>query len=117
MDRRTLLARAGAVMAVAAIAPSTFARAASWNAMPILWGDGVHDDSPGLQALIDGKPVDVRNGSARYEGSWFLAHGTYRVSAPLRFSQSSEVTITSSRFIRDPAHDGAIIEVDGGVNP
>lgn len=30
------------------------------SVVPILWGDGVHDDSDGLQALLNSEPVEIR---------------------------------------------------------
>lgn len=32
------------------------------EAVPQLWGDGVHDDAGGLEALFNGRPVEVMNG-------------------------------------------------------
>jgi hypothetical protein len=32
--------------------------------LPIMWGDGIHDDSAAFQALIDGRPVERRDGIA-----------------------------------------------------
>lgn len=48
--------------------------------VPTLWGDGIHDDAPGLQALFDRKPVTImrdeivvqRAGIVRVEGGRFL---------------------------------------------
>lgn len=30
--------------------------------LPILYGDGSHDDTPAFQAHLDGKPYQLRNG-------------------------------------------------------
>lgn len=32
-----------------------------WQAAPVFWGDGVHDDTAAIQAALDGKPF--RNGN------------------------------------------------------
>lgn len=52
----------------------------------ILWGDGIHDDTLALQALIDGKTVKRRDGStfARYHnGAILLRYGVFAVSSPI----------------------------------
>lgn len=51
----------------------------------ILWGDGIHDDAAALQALIDGKPVDVRHrGFHRSEsGRVLVADAQILVSKPI----------------------------------
>lgn len=63
VSRRSFLG--GALMIAAA---SLVPVAAFTNPVPILWGDGEHDDAPALQALIDGKPFEVA-------GSGFIARG------------------------------------------
>ena len=91
LSRRGFL---GAMLAVAA-APA-IVKASSL--MPIyvpkpailtLWGDGVHDDTLALQALIDGKDV-VRHDGATFmrhpDGSIYLASGTFAISSAIVFS-------------------------------
>lgn len=47
----------------------------------ILFGDGVHDDTAGLQAHIDGKPVvDQRTGRSVTQ----IPPGEYRITATLQ---------------------------------
>lgn len=53
--------------------------------MPRLYGDGYHDDTPALQALIDGKPV-MFDGAVRYPdqpGTLHLPSGTFRFDGPI----------------------------------
>jgi len=33
---------------------------------PVLWGDGVHDDLPAIQGLVDGRPVVRPDGTPVY---------------------------------------------------
>lgn len=64
MERRTWLRRA-AIIAAGAVAADQLELLdrlaprrlfAAWPALPTLWGDGVHDDWPALQAAVDGRP-------------------------------------------------------------
>jgi hypothetical protein len=65
----------------------TGATAATVQAMLKLWGDGIHDDTAALQALVDGREV-MFNG-APYDGRTGLgvrlpaAH--YKVTSPVRY--------------------------------
>lgn len=66
MRRRRFLRTLGAALAIAGIAVGPAALILGKKETPFslgipkLWGDGVHDDSPALQALIDGKSVEYR---------------------------------------------------------
>lgn len=54
MDRRSFLGGSLALAGSLLVVPVTKVLAA--NPVPTIWGDGIHDDSPGLQALFDGEP-------------------------------------------------------------
>lgn len=54
MNRRGLL---GVILAAAAAPAIAMAAGGAPQGAIILWGDGVHDDTPGFQALIDGDRV------------------------------------------------------------
>lgn len=63
LSRRSFLRGTVAVASAAVIMnPADFLAA---RQIPIICGDGVHDDTAGLQALLDGLPVDIRNDCAR----------------------------------------------------
>ena len=67
----------------------------------VLWGDGVHDDSIALQALIDGKDVVRHDGATftrRADGAIYLASGTYALSSALKLTGDGH-TITGCNFI------------------
>ncbi len=69
----------GSLLAIGA-APA-IARAESlmplWIHRPILWADGINDDAPALQALIDGNPVIDRKGvSSASKGGLTIRHAT-----------------------------------------
>jgi hypothetical protein len=55
MDRRSFLRGTLALGGTLAVAPVA-AKILIPPELPIIWGDGIHDDAPGLQALFDGKP-------------------------------------------------------------
>jgi len=54
---------------------------------PIIYADGVNDDTAGLQALFDGKPFRVRNTAIvamHRHGRTILSGGHYLISDTLR---------------------------------
>lgn len=61
VSRRSFLGGALTIAAASLVPVVAFT-----DPVPVLWGDGVHDDAPALQALIDGKPFEVA-------GSGFIA--------------------------------------------
>ena len=66
-----------------------------------LWGDGVHDDQPALQALLAGGVVVDRRGQLirPRNGTIYLPSGTYAVGASTRIDkQSVPMVMTDSRF-------------------
>lgn len=86
LSRRGFLTGVIAVGAVAALP-------ALASDMPILYGDGVHDDTAALQAFIDGKPV-IRDGVVyRCDGDEpvVLHGGIYEISDTLVFDNSAKL--------------------------
>lgn len=57
-----------------------------------LWGDGAHDDTAALQALINGQPV-LFNGQpyGASTGGVLVPGGVFQVSAPVVFSGQNTV--------------------------
>jgi hypothetical protein len=45
------------------------------QAIPCILGDGIHDDGPGLNALINGRPVNILS-----EGTRILENGIIKIS-------------------------------------
>jgi len=88
ISRRSLLA-GFAVCAAASAAPALATR----FDYPTLYGDGVRDDTAGLQALIDGKPVYLADGSLHSPTNHIRA-GSYTINEPLSFT----VTGSGLRF-------------------
>lgn len=97
MERRKLL---GAMLA--AFAAPAIVRAESLMALPpqrlVLWGDGVHDDTKALQALLDGKRVLRPDGSAMPgpvigAGSYVLSDTIYVPPGVFRITGSSFIGV------------------------
>ena len=72
LSRRSFLAGVISASCVASIA-------GSFAALPVIVGDGVHNDGPGLNALFNGDPVSI------------LADG-------VRIANNGEIWVTNGRF-------------------
>lgn len=95
LSRRSFLGGA-LVLAVATQLPGA---ALARSEVPWLWGDGMHDDTAGLQAMLDGKPVYVvkdREVITAAEGQPIsFSGGQYRISETIVFRRRA--------FVRDLA--------------
>lgn len=72
-------------------------------AIPILYGDGEHDDAPALQALVDGKPVDASRDKAATvhpDGSFVLASGTYLIRRTVRIPKGGPRGLITHSWIK-----------------
>ncbi|MEQ9565484.1 MAG: hypothetical protein RLN85_06670 [Pseudomonadales bacterium] len=61
---------------------------------PVLWGDGVHDDTSALQALLDGEVVEFANPSTASGAGWSenifrMPGGIFRLSKGVEFKGKS----------------------------
>lgn len=64
--------------------------------LPVIWGDGIHDDAPGLNALLADEAFEVeRGGFTALDG--VIRGGIFRLSAPLVIKRSN-VLIDSCVF-------------------
>lgn len=87
------IVRAGSLMPVVQTASGLLLPAAA----VILWGDGVQDDRPGLQALLNGERVVRQDGS---QVTSLLIGGTYLVGSTINVNASSrQGVITHAHFI------------------
>jgi hypothetical protein len=96
LHRRSLLTAALAALAAPAIvrAESLMRLPPRRLLVPVLWGDGLHDDTAALQLLID---------NARGQDIEFPP-GTYKISSPLRFDHSH---VNGNRALVRPRPDFA----------
>ena len=95
VSRRLFLGGALA-LAGAAVLAETEALAS----VPRIVGDGVHDDTAGLQALLNGAPVRIENDvvSVPAEGVILLQAGTYLITNPLLIGRDN-VHLSGGRLI------------------
>lgn len=79
--------------------------------IPMIWGDGVHDDWEGMQTLFDGKPVKLLSGDTFTPGpSPTLRGGSYLLSRPLKLVDKSHVNLFDMTLTAD--HDGPVLSMD-----
>lgn len=112
MNRRHFFGSlAGAAAAVAISAYATDSLAAS--SVPILRGDGAHDDTVALQAMLNGRDVMRPDGTLMCGSDHIvLPPGQYAVSSTLWISRPSY--IMNSKFIA--VHDGLFLDGKSGVD-
>lgn len=67
--------------------------------LPVIYSDGIHDDTLGLNAMFLGEPFDVENEGV-IAANGMIRHGNFRISAPLVVAREdfwmSESTIALS---------------------
>jgi hypothetical protein len=79
--------------------------------LPLLYGDGEHDDTAALQALFTGQPVKAATTGDTflplYKDGWaMLKGGSYKLSEPLK--PSVRIYAAHARFIS--MHDGFLFD-------
>jgi hypothetical protein len=102
-----LLAGAAALAAVPAPAVT--------SSVPIIWCDGIHDDTPGLSALIRGETVEFADASMADHIGWrgdvlFLA-GMFTIKTPVQIgTECSGKILTGGDFTSytEPAFDARL---------
>lgn len=118
VSRRSFLGGALTVAAASLVPVAAFT-----DPVPVLWGDGEHDDAPALQALIDGKPFEVAGSGFIARGfgdSYELKGGKFLLGQGLHFRDNGR----TGRFIRNdfiasstfPEND-AILRFHSGALP
>lgn len=119
MNRRSLLIGLGsALLAPAIVRASSLMPLREY--VPILWGDGIHDDSDGLQACLDRKPYRWNGLIQRSLDGDTVAvpSAAYRTTRTIIVRKRA--LIRDSRFIHDfsgeammvfePHGDGSVVE-------
>lgn len=103
LHRRSLLTAALAALAAPAIVRADSLMRLPPRRLPVLWGDGLHDDTAALQLLID-------NARGQYVE---FPPGTYAISSPLRFHHAH---VNGNRALVRPRPDfagHALLEIRG----
>ena len=101
VNRRGFLKIAFGAAAVTAI-PVVLTRALE-RRLPVIYGDGVHDDTEGLQAALDGREFICRDSCVTVYGTDVFMHGgNYRISQTLHVGRglrgAKNATIMGCRF-------------------
>lgn len=99
-SRRSFL---GGILAVGAASTVVTPAALLARSVPMLWGDGIHDDTAALNALLSGGEFEVsREGLAlRKAGMILLQKGNFLVSDTIGI-ETEGVTIIHSAFLASP---------------
>lgn len=108
MNRRSFLRGALSLGAITAIGPVP-----AMAALPRIVGDGVFDDTAGLQAFIDNKPFWVDSSSVVARDG--ILSGTFRTTSTLRFIGLRDYRFDASdaTFCLDFAEDALAFFVSG----
>ena len=87
--------------------------------VPILWGDGEHDDTDALSALFTGKPVKTMGGDtfrSLFEDGWAaLNGGQYLITDTIK--TAAPMYITGATFFGPTLKGRAFMEFYGGKPP
>lgn len=100
MIRRSFLMGIGAALAAPTIVHAGNLmpiRAIERVLMPVLWGDGIHDDTAAFQALLNGDPVKILNECASREGRSVFVDGRFAFT-PTVESESFAASYGASGF-------------------
>lgn len=102
-SRRSFLGGALALSAIVVVPSIGFGKE-----LPCIYGDGIHDDTAGLQALFDGEPFQV-------EGEGFLARqgeirgGRFAIGRPIHLKGRWIVKDTTFVIKREFQGDAALV--------
>lgn len=109
IGRRELLFGLGAVLAGSVVPAPALANG------PIIYGDGIHDDGPGLSALVSGQPFRIaqkgRFKAHQTAGAATLRGGCFRLATAIRVAERAAVSISGAHLIMD---QGVLIEAGEG---
>lgn len=104
LSRRLFLSGALSVAAAAVTNAPVLAGEPKAAPLPILYGDGVHDDADALNALLSGRPFFCDNQyilASNGEGWVHLANGLFRIGKTIKVTRDY-TTIVNTMFITTP---------------
>lgn len=108
LNRRSFLRGVLAVTAVS-ITPTPLIAAD----VPQIVGNGIHDDTAGIQAAIDGQPFVCEGQLIAGTKEISLGAGTYRVSKTLRVVGRDRIRFTGAHFL--VAHSDPFVYFEGST--
>lgn len=104
LTRRSLLVAGGATAAASALPADAVSDTLFGPEIPVLYGDGVTDDTAAIQAFIDGMPVKVARGSSGvFCDGRVCDGGRFLLSDSMKFGeekQTRDLVIRNSTFVR-----------------
>lgn len=110
MDRRNFL-HGLLTVAAASIVPL----AAQDTDVPKIVGDGVHDDAPGINAAINGRPFSADGLVIRDQNYVRFGAGPFRMASPMRL-ETSDVVVEGASFTKITCdHEGAAGSFEPGA--
>lgn len=116
LDRRTFLRGALVLTAAAAIPASALKALEAISPLPTLCGDGIHDDTAALNALLAGEPFRTADGFVGIAQDGTLSQCRFLVSDTLHIRRNN-VTISQCYFdYPKGAKIPYLIEVHPGVS-
>ncbi len=95
--------------ALALVGASVVSGEALASPIPRIVGDGVHDDAPGLRALISRQPVRIEDAvyAINDDGSIDIGNGHFRLGSPLVFEHVEGLCVRNCTIIRARDFSGA----------
>jgi hypothetical protein len=100
---------------MASLAVATTVKTAT--AVPTLWGDGVHDDAPALNALFRGDPIRVLNGRVIEGARPAVVDAKLLLGSTLLIDRVEDFLLVRSTLRAMPGFDGrSMVEIRSG-NP
>lgn len=104
LSRRLFLGGLATVAAVAAspLRPYT----------PVLWGDGVHDDAPALNAWIRGEPVRILRERTGLSGERYaISDATLGLRSPLFMPKGAILHMSNTTLLTLPGFEGRAVVI------
>lgn len=102
MNRRSFLKIAGAA-GILTVTPISIASALA-KKVPIIYGDGIHCDSDGLQAALNGKDfVCAKNLVVREGNKVHISHGRFLIEKTVTFDERTFGSFTNSHIRWKPS--------------
>jgi hypothetical protein len=67
---------------------------------PFIWGDGIHDDSDGINAMLNGKPHIVINAEAAFRKGDLVTFGpgNFLLGRPMIVAPGAQLTVVGSEM-------------------
>ncbi|MBR9807458.1 MAG: hypothetical protein GYB49_09575 [Alphaproteobacteria bacterium] len=101
LNRRSFFFGAGATVIAAAVPVNL-------KQVPVLYGDGVHDDTEALQAFFNHDRFKVARGNVLHRQN-FLIGGRFLISETIKFGATKKITVKDCEFVCSDGFDGRYI--------